>query len=224
MGGDAESRRSATLQNDELARLADDTAELEIAAEEMFKNAAAALYDLDRAAIAAVIAADHQCAQMHEALHQRSLALLGLSGWGATQRRVLELQQTAAEFMRIARSSRQIAEYALALGGSGEVELRRIGGDAPALLLALVRQAYIEVRGCVVATTLHDKVMARRVAAEDAELDQLFLRFKALLNQAVAANPRNAATLQHLLLVGVYLEDIGNSVVAVCRVLIASQA
>jgi phosphate uptake regulator len=81
----------------------------------------------------------------------------------------------------------------------------------------MLRQTYVEVRGSVVVTTVRGTSMARRLLAEDAELDRLFLSFKALLEATIGIYPRNVARLQRLLLVGVSLEDIGNHAVSICR-------
>lgn len=204
--------------------LLDEVTELGLKAEDVFKNASAALL-FPQEAEAAHIAMEHelQCAQLHRSLHQRSLGMLRrTTSSSAALRRIVEVQQIAAEFARIADDSRQIAEHALWLGGMADTHLIQAGGDAPLLLVQLVRQAYVEIRGSVVATATHDTVLAKRLLSEDGELDQLFLSFKANVERALFANPRGGADLNRLLLIAVILEDIGNRVASTCNTILYS--
>ncbi|MGH2516185.1 MAG: PhoU domain-containing protein [Ktedonobacterales bacterium] len=206
---------------DEIAGLTEETTELAILAEDAFKNAAAALYGQEQEAAFLAMEDERTCGRMARAIHARALALLARHlPAGDEMRRILELQQVAGEFARIAEDARIIAEQALQLGGMGEIYLLRIAGDAPLLLLQLVRQAYIEVRGCIIATTTRDTAIARRLVAEDGELDQLFLEFKHVVEAAISTEVTASGPLQRLLLVGVRLEDVGNRVVANCRTLL----
>lgn len=205
--------------------LADETTEIGIVAEDAFKNACAALYGEEPDAAWIAIENERLASQQFRQVHQKALAVLARQAPpGDTRRRILELQQYAAEFARIAEDAKAVAEQALALGGAGETLLLRAGGDAPMLFVQIVRQAYIQVRGCVIATTTRDTALARRLIAEDAELDRLFQRYKLVLNAAILSNSRTAATLGRLLLVGVHFEDIGNRVVAICRALLYAVA
>lgn len=207
---------------DDLDALAEETTELGLLAEDIFKNASASLligYEPDAARSA--IEHAHICTQMYRALHRRSLELLGQHlASGENIRPIAEVQQIAAEFARIADAGRQLAEHALALGGAADAHLLLAGGDAPLILVQLVRQAYIEIRGCVIAATTRDTVLAKRLIAEDGELDRTFLSFKSVLEQAVAQNRESATPLHRLLMIGVLLEAIGNHVVAICQTLI----
>jgi len=206
---------------DELGRLGDDTAELSLLAEDTFKNAAAALYVPDSGAARGVADAAEDCTRLFYALNQRALSILALATPSSdTMRRVVELQHVAAEFARIGDHCREIAEQALALAGSAEDDLSVLGSDAPNLLIQMLRQTYIEVRACVVATTTRDTAMARRIISEDGELQRLYLLYKGMLERSIALNPRNAARLSRLLLVGVQLHNIGSRVVAVARTIL----
>jgi phosphate uptake regulator len=206
---------------DEIAGLTEETTELAILAEDAFKNAAAALYGQEQEAAFIALEDEWTCGQMARTIHTHALALLARHlPAGDDMRYILELQQFAGEFARIAEDARVIAEQALQLGGMGEAYLLRAAGDAALLLLQLVRQAYIEVRGCIIATTTRDTVIARRLVSEDGELDQLFLAFKHVVEAAIRLEVMASGPLQRLLLVGVRLEDVGNRVVAVCRTLL----
>lgn len=206
---------------DEIAELTEETTELAILAEDAFKNAAAALYGQEQEAAVIAVEHEHTCAQMARTIHTRALALLARQlATSDDVRHILELQQFAGEFARIAEDALTIAEQAVQLGGMAEIFLLRAAGDAPLLLLQLVRQAYVEVRGCIIATTTRDTAIARRLIAEDGDLDQLFLAFKHVVEAASRADMAVSGPLQRLLLVGVRLEDVGNRVVAICRTLL----
>lgn len=212
------------IEVDCFPRLLDDVAELGLLAEEVFKNASSALlFPSESQAAQSAIEFERHYAVMYRSLHQRSLALLERGDFAnAALRRVVEVQQIAAEFLRIADDSRQIAEHALWLAGGADTRLIEIGGDAPMLMVQLVRQAYVEIRGAVIATTTHDTALAKRLLAEDGELDQLFLTFKFDIERGIRANPRMAADLNRLLLIAVLLEDIGNRVASTCNTILYS--
>lgn len=208
---------------EELGRLSDDVMELALLAEDVFKNASAALYVPDAAAVHMVKEAADECARMHLTLNQRALTVLGLTAPDPdATRTIVELQQSAAEFVRIAAACREIADHALALRGRAEDELYAIGADTATLLVSMLRQAYVELRASVVATATRDTVMARRIIVEDGELQQLYLLYKGLLERAIAAFPRNAARLSRLVLVGVQIHEVGSRVVAIAHALLYS--
>lgn len=212
------------VERDAFAHLLEDVAELGLLAEEVFKNASSALlFPSESQAAQSAIEFERHYAVMYRSLHQRSLELLQHGDVAnAALRRVVEVQQIAAEFLRVADDSRQIAEHALWLAGVADTVLIEIGGDAPMILVQLVRQAYIEIRGAVIATTTHDTALAKRLLAEDGELDQLFLNFKVDIERGIRANPRMAADLNRLLLIAVLLEDIGNRVASICNTILYS--
>lgn len=214
----------AYLDPNEVARLLDAVTELGLMAEEVFKNAVSGLlFPSEAQAAQLALENERRYQSMYRALHQRSLDLLrhGPISNGAL-RRVVEVQQIAAEFLRIADDSRQIADHALWLGGEVDTRLIQIGGDAPMVLVQLIRQAYVEIRGAVVATTTHDTLLAKRLLAEDSELDQLYLAFKGDVERGIRANPRLVADLNRLLLIAVILEDIGNRVASTCNTILYS--
>jgi phosphate uptake regulator len=206
----------------DVSRLAEDTTELGIFAEDIFKNASASLlFGFDADTARSVLEAGWVCQQQHQVIHKRALELLvHPEAAGEELRRIVETQTVAAEFARIAECGRLIAEQALVLGDTAEMYLLDVADDAPGLLVQLIRQAYVEVRGCVLATTTRDTTLAQRLIREDAELDHLYLIYKNRLEHAITVNPRGAHPLHRLLLVGVHLENIGNHVVSACRALL----
>lgn len=208
------------VDDDALVALYEAATELGVVAEDIFKNATAALYEPYVESMRRIAEAERQCVQMQYDIHQRALGLL--AEWGAEGdhlRAIIALQQISLGFVRIAHDGRQIAELAQALMGDAGALMVHAGDDG-SLLLHLIRQTYVEVRGGILAVTLRDPAIARRVVAEDAALDGLFLIFKSMLDQAILANPRAAAPLQRLLLVGVHLEDIGNRIVGIGKALL----
>lgn len=206
---------------DAIGTLADETTELGIFAEEVFKSAAAALFEQPEEAARVALETERVCQQVYRLVHQKGLAVLAwYQPTVEEMRRVVELQYTGAELARIGIAGRHIAEQALWLRGRGEAELRALEGPSALLLANLIRQTYHELRGCVMLTTTHDAGLARRLYAADRDLDRIFLSYKATLDEAIRTHPRNAATLQRLLLAGVYMDDIGNHVVAICRALL----
>jgi phosphate uptake regulator len=206
---------------DELGRLADDTTELGLFAEDLFKNAAAALYTPEPEAAAGAIAAAESCARLHHEINARALSLLtrNLTSSDAV-RRVVEVQRFAAHFAQIATYAREIAEHALALRGAVDDELLSVSEDAPMLLLRMLRQTYVEVRAGVVACTTRDTVIARRVIVEDSELGRLYLVFKTRLERAITMDRTVAARFTRILLVGARLHNIGTAVVGIARTLL----
>ncbi len=210
---------------DAIGSLADETTELGIFAEEVFKSAAAALFEQPEEAARVALETERVCQHVYRQIHQKGLAVLAwYQPTVEEMRRVVELQYIGAELARIGIAGRHIAEQALWLRGHTEAELRATEAPAPLLLANLIRHAYNELRGCVMLTTMltttRDAGLARRLLAADRELDRIFLSYKAALDEAILARPRNAATLQRLLLVGVYMRGIGNHVVAICRALL----
>lgn len=205
--------------SDALGTLYEAATELGVVAEDIFKSATAALYEPYAVRIRPIAEAERQCVQMQYDNHQRALGLLAQWGpEGDHLRTVIALQQISLGFVRIAHDGRQIAELAVALKGNAGMLLAQASDDG-SLLLHLIRQTYVEVRGGILAVTLRDPAIARRVVAEDATLDSLFLDFKSRLDQAIIMHPRAAGSLQRLLLVGVHLEDIGNRIVGICKTL-----
>ena len=214
---------------DAIGSLADETTELGIFAEEVFKSAAAALFEQPEEAARVALETERVCQHVYRQIHQKGLAILAwYQPTVEDMRRVIELQYIAAELARIGVDGRHLAEQALWLRGRAEAELRAVEGPASLLLEYLIRHAYNELRGCVMLTTkltmmlttTRDDGLARRLLTADRELDRIFLSYKAMLDEAILLRPRSAATLQRLLLLGVYMRDIGKHVVAICRALL----
>ncbi len=206
---------------DELGRLADDTTELGLSAEEVFKNAAAALYAEEPEAALGAVADAQVCATHHRELNARALTMLSRRPPSADAvRQTVEVQRIASQFAQIARLAREIADHAFALRGTVEEELFALGDDVPMLLIRMLRQTYVEVRAGVVACTTRDTVIARRIVSEDGELGRLYLLYRTRLERAIVADPAAAARLTRILLVGARLHNIGTAVVGIARTIL----
>lgn len=201
--------------DDHIRKLSVDTTELGIAAEETFKNAVAALYTSGFQAVTVVDvtvgASDaHIRAAISEILRHPALS-------GDAFLRIAEIQSIASAFVHIAEHSREIAGRARALQGAAEQELARIAPDVDDLLRQLIHQAFILIRGSVMLSSRRDDEMAERLLAAAGDLDRLYLDFRRADLAAISAHTERALLLQHVLLAGSRLQEIGNSARAVCK-------
>ncbi|HUY78621.1 MAG TPA: PhoU domain-containing protein [Ktedonobacterales bacterium] len=208
---------------DELQRLADGAAELGITVGEIFKNAAAALFEPGREAGQSAVREERSIRQMVTTYRQESLAALRrYSPAGDQLRRVVELQQFAGEFGAIAERAASIAQHALALSGGADRSLARVSYDAPEFMRQIIYQAYVEMRGCLIVCAARDTEKARRVILENAELHRYYQALKRQLDQAIQAEPREALPLHRLLLVATRLAEIGDRAVAICNTVLVT--
>lgn len=203
---------------DEMAALAEEVTELGIIAVDVFKTAAAMLFAPDPGVAHAAMRLAEQGALCYQDVHQRAVALLARwSPFGDELRRVVDLQRTATECARIAEHGRRIAEQALEIPSGAEEALLPVDTRAAGILVGLIRQVYVLLRGCLLLITTRDRSMARRLVVEDAELERLYQQLKGLIESGIAARPRQAPPLRGLLQVLVELEEIGNRVTTLCR-------
>lgn len=203
-------------QFEEEARvLSDDTTELGIIVSDIFKDAAAALFDRNADIAQHALQAEQWSKQMANHLRHESLSLLRrYVPNGDTLRRVVEMQQFASEYVHMAEHAHSIAEHALALGGAAERTLTHIEHADP-LLRTLIYRAFVEVRGSVIVCASRDAATARRVVEADADLTGAYLTFKALLDAAIQRDPQHALPLHRLLFVAARLQEIGARAVAI---------
>jgi hypothetical protein len=204
--------------------LNDAITELGIQAENAFKEAAEALFGQESAITASVWAVRATVVRQHGWAHETALALLAQAhGPGRPVRRIVELQQTAIEFRRIAEHAAAIAELAQALGGSGEFLLHQAGCTDPLVLRHIVRQTYLLVRGAVIVCATRDTARARQLAHEETSLHTLIASLKRMTELAIQANPLQAFPLQQLVLVGAEMQYIGARAAAVCGAILLSR-
>lgn len=201
-----------------LDRLSYLVTELGVQAMESFKYASAALFDSLPEVTNSALATSAVGATMAADIHQNAVRLLARwSPNGDSLRRLVELQRAAAECGRIAEHARHVAECARFLAGNAEVELSRQTPVAARLLAGLVHQGYIALRGCLILLTTRDHALARRIMAEDEEMDRLFSALRAILERSVVSQPQRATTLHTLAYAASELRQIGSRVVAICN-------
>lgn len=201
----------------EVEQLSQQVTELGVLAMETFKCAAAALFGPEPEAAHSAIAAAAANASVATDIHQKAVTLL--ARWtptGPALQAIVNLQRTASECARMADHARRIAQAALPLSGNAEQELKRLAPDGPHLLAGLVRQGYIILRGCLILLAKQDRALARRVLAEDAELDRHYRVLASLLERAIASQPQRATPLHHLAFAAAEMRKIGTCVVAIC--------
>lgn len=200
--------------DEDIRKLSVDTTELGIGAEEAFKNAVAALYTSGFQAVtvvdATIGASDaHIRAAIRDILRHPALS-------GDDFRLIAEIQSIAGAFVRISEHAREIAGWALALHGAAEKELAWVAPNVDDLLRLLVRQALMVIRGSVMLSSSRSDEMASRLLAVAGDLDRLYLDFRRADLAAISAYTEHALLLQHVLLVGSGLQEIGNSARAIC--------
>jgi phosphate uptake regulator len=201
--------------------LGDGCTELGILAENAFKEAAEALFGQEWALARSVRQARDEALRLRTTLHAQALALLAQAqGQGESMRRIVELEQAAADFCRIAEHAAQIADHAQSLGGSGEHLLSRAGVDDPAILRRIIRQTYLQVRGAVIVCATRDTARARLLAREDGTLDELARQRGSAIDRAIHTMPLQAYPLQQLVLVGMQMAAIGDRVVSSCQAIL----
>jgi hypothetical protein len=201
--------------DDEVLRLAEETTELGIAVEDAYKNAASALYSTG---IEAAHVVDSSKVSPDAPIHAKIVVILrhpALSG--DHFRRIAELQHVASGFAQIGEHARGIAGHALSLRGAVEVELAPVAADVYELLRLLVRQTYIVIRGSIVVASSRDAEIAQRVLAASAQLDRLYLDFRGAVQRAIAVEGSHVLTLQHVLLAGARMQEIGIQARAISR-------
>jgi phosphate uptake regulator len=203
---------------DELAHLSQQVTELCMIAIDVFKNAAATLYGPEHHAAQASIQLAERCSATAQTIHHAAVA--ALARWvpaGSDLRELVMLQRSAFECARMAEHSRRIAEHALALQGTAERELRIVHASAPDALAGLLHQVYVELRGCLILIARRDRVVARRLLAEDAALERQHALLRGAVERALAAQPQRTLALHHVLGILAELRQIGERVVAICE-------
>jgi hypothetical protein len=202
----------------DVAHLAEEVAELCIRGIEVFKTAAAALFDVDPLVAEAALELARASFHAAGAAHQKAIGVL--ARWAPTGddlRRVVDLQRAGSHCARIAEHGGRAAEHARLLQAPAELTLRLVDPRAPDLTLRLVRQVYVALRGCLLLTATRERAIARRLVAEDAELERLHHELQHLLEAAIAGYPQFATTLQRLQLIAAEYRSIGAEVVAICE-------
>jgi phosphate uptake regulator len=204
--------------------LNDEITELGILAENAFKEAAEGLFGQEQVISESVRAAHAEAQNRYANFHTTALALLAQAPpQSDAMRRIVELQQTALEFRRIAQHAATMAEHAQALGSSVELPLMRADCPDPSVLRRIVRQAYLLVRGAVIICATRDTARARLLAREDTLLDLLSSSLREQVEVAIHAHPLQAFPLQRVVLIGAEMEAIGNRAASICNAILATR-
>jgi phosphate uptake regulator len=192
--------------------------EFGIQAENVFKEAAEALFGQEPEITASVRAARVMAGTQYADLHDQALALQYAQAGRPSreQRRIVELVVTANAFLRVAEHAGNIAELAQALSGSGELHLQRANCPDPLVLRRIVRQTYLLVRGAVIVCATRDTARARLLARDQETLRSLVVSLKAMVADIIRADPLHAFPFQQLVRVGAEMEYIGTRVVVIC--------
>jgi len=214
-------RGSQRLFQRELCQLIEELTEMALVAEASFGASARALVGRDRylaRQVAEGAGVGPSQEEAGETVHARTLALL--QEWTnvvGNVRSLLMIQQSATELERIGDHARRIATHALALtdgAGRGLSSLGRVmGGD----LLALIRVVAAQLRGGVELLSAPDTARARQLADADAEVDRVYLRLVAELQEGMARDPGQALMLTRLLFAAHEMECVGNRVGNICE-------
>lgn len=203
---------------DELALLSEEVAELCILAIEVFQHAAAVLFSPDPDVANHAIQTSEHCAESARNIHVAAVNLL--ARWAPTGddlRRIVDLQRAASACARIAAHGQHAAQHALALPTSAEHELALAGAEAPDLFVRLVRQVYVALRGCLLLITTRERPLARRLIAEDAELERMHQVLTTMLDHAVGAQPQRSPSFHRILFVLSELRQMSTCVVSICE-------
>jgi phosphate uptake regulator len=148
----------------------------------------------------------------------RTLALLReWSSVAANARSLMMIQQSAMELERIGDHARRIATHALTLADGASAGFSSLGRAAGTDLLALIRAASAQLRGCAEVLASSDAWRAKQLASGDPELDRIYLRLVAALQEAMSREPAAALMLTRLLFAAHEMECIGNRVGNICE-------
>lgn len=203
---------------DEIGKLASDTTELGIVVGDMFRYACAGLFGQEPETARFVMDSQNWVARASVALDLRVRSIIRrYHPGGDSIRRIVELQQAAAQYARIAERSSGISDHALALGGAGDQVLASVAPDAPGLLYALISLVYEQMRGVFLVTAARDMTQARTLVQNHAEVEGYYSALQIRLAHRIRSQPYTALELQRVLMVTDHMRSIGASVVAICE-------
>lgn len=205
----------------ELRQLTEELTEMALVAEELFSASARALVGRDRflarqvAEGAGLGPAENEAGEKVQA---RTLELL--QEWVSVEgnvRSLMMVQQSATELERIGDHARHIAMHALALTVGVEPHLPSLGHEIGGDLLALIRAVAGQLRGCAELLSAPETEGAQQLASADAEIDRVYMRLVAALQEVMSQTPEWALLLTRLLFAVHEMECIGNRVGNICE-------
>ncbi len=212
---------SQRLFQRELRHLTEELTEMTLVAEELFGASARALVGRDRflaRQVAEGAGVGPSEDETGETVHARTLELL--QAWISVEgnvRSLMMIQQSATELERIGDHARRIATHALALTIGTGPSLPSLGREIGSDLLALIRIVAGQLRGCAEMLSAPATETAQQLAAADEEVDRVYLRLVAELQEAMTRAPEWALLLTRLLFASHEMECIGNRVGNICE-------
>lgn len=212
---------SQRLFQRELRRLTEDLTDMSLVAEELFSASARALIGRNRF-LARQVAEGAGVGPLEdesgETVQARTLELL--QEWVSVEgnaRSLMMIQQSATELERIGDHARRIATHALALTDGAGPRLLALGREIGSDLLALIRAVAAQLRGCAEMLAAPSTEGAQHLAAADEEIDRIYLRLVAELQEGMSRTPAWALLLTRLLFAAHEMECIGNRVGNICE-------
>ncbi len=203
---------------DEIGKLASDTTELGIVVGDMFRYACAGLFGQEPETARFVMDSQTWVAQASLALDRRVRSIIQrYHPGGDSIRRIVELQQAATQYARIAERSSRISDHALALRGAGDQVLASVAPDAQGLLYALISLVYEQMRGVFLVTAARDMAQARALVANHTEVDGYYNALLIRLTHRIKRQPYTALALQRVMMITDDMRLIGASVVSICQ-------
>lgn len=207
---------------DAIGRLAGDTTEMGIVVSDMFRYACHDLFGLIPETARFVAQSQEWVTYSTHVLEQQARSIiLQYRPTGDDLRRIVELQQAASQYGRIAARSSHIAEQARALGGDSEEALGRLALNTSDIFNQLIALVYEQMRGAFLVTAARNLVQARMLVEREAEVASYYQVIQARLKHYTRTEPYTALPLQRLILVTTDMREIVVSVVAICNAVLS---
>jgi phosphate transport system protein len=204
-----------------LRQLTEELTEMALVAEELFSASARALVGRDRflaRQVAEGAGVGPSADEAGETVHARTLELMqewvGVEG---NVRSLMMIQQSAMELQRIGDHARRIATHALAFTSGVDGGLPSLGRAVGSDLLALIHAVAAQLRGCAELLAAPETERAQQLEAADAEIDRIYLRLVAALQDGMKRDPAQALLLTRLLFAAHEMECVGNRVGNICE-------
>lgn len=207
---------------DAIGRLAADTTEMGIVVSDMFRYACHDLFELIPETARFIAQSQEWVAYSARVLEQQARSIILQYHPGSDDlRRIVELQQAASQYGRIAVRSSHIAEQARALGGASEEALARLAVSTSDIFNQLIALVYEQMRGVFLVTAARDLTQARKLVEHEAEAMEYHGVIQTRLKYHAWNEPNAALPLQRLIMVTTDMREIVVSVVAICHAVLS---
>lgn len=196
--------------------LADRVVDLGVYVEEMFKNAVSLLFTRDWSNIFTMFQTAPDVTPV-TLIGEAAQLLARWSPSGERLRTLIAMQQAADEFGIMLGIIARVGEKAHSLEDDIESYFPLMGPEGREAFYQLVKSAYIQLRGCVIALSTRQASMAAKVVTQDSLLDQAFLQMQASTNQALSYDVTLTLPLALLSAIVGDIEQLGNHVTRICQ-------